>query len=241
MGKNRRMTERVRPSHIPYDFSPPGGEANAPNSQNTLTTEGQGVRDPRADKSNVAPAQGHGSGLSKRPRRKSDPAAELLFDDRIPAWARSETKAADRAIVGAWEAAFIDIMRALRRASFCRTDVIAAPAVIRALVAWRRAFGADPAIVGAREAAFANIIRALSRESCCRTDVIAAPAVIRALVARRRAFATDPAIVGAREDALANIMRALSRASCCLTDVIAAPALIRALVGWRRAAGVVPV
>jgi excisionase family DNA binding protein len=99
MGKNRRMTERVRPSHIPYDFSPPGGEANAPNSQNTLTTEGQGVRDPRADKSNVAPAQGHGSGLSKRPRRKSDPAAELLFDDRIPAWARSETKAADRAIV----------------------------------------------------------------------------------------------------------------------------------------------
>ena len=107
MGKNRRMTERVRPSHIPYDFSRPGGEANGPNSQNTLTTEAQGVRAPRADKSNVAPAQGvasrtkprHGSGLPKRPRRKSDPAAEPLFDDRIPAWARSETKAADRAIV----------------------------------------------------------------------------------------------------------------------------------------------
>lgn len=107
MGKNRRMTERVRPSHIPYDFSRPGGEANGPNSQNTLTAEAQGVRAPRADKSNVAPAQGgasrtkprHGSGLPKRPPRKNDPAAEPLFDDRIPAWARSETKAADRAIV----------------------------------------------------------------------------------------------------------------------------------------------
>jgi excisionase family DNA binding protein len=95
MGKNRRMTERVRPSHIPHDLSRPEGEANGPNSQNTLTTEAQ------------APAQGvasrtkprHGSGLPKRPPRKSDPAAEPLFDDRIPAWARSETKAADRAIV----------------------------------------------------------------------------------------------------------------------------------------------
>jgi hypothetical protein len=47
--------------------------------------------------------------------------------------------AADRAIVGAWEAAFANIMRALSRAFCCRTDVIAASAVTRALAAWGRA------------------------------------------------------------------------------------------------------